>query len=402
MNFSVGDLAFADFQAMAEIDAVGSKLYSPLKYKCSFDGCDLQFRRKDRCESHEYTHTKQRSFKCNEPNCDRAYITNCHLRRHKRQAHMKSAELIPCIDETCTKFFNSLEQLKQHCRTIHSTKPSARQFECDQCSEKFRRKTHLKKHLFVAHTSDYRYNCEKCGKGYLLESQMKRHVKVSHKTHTCELCAVTFEKWSLFLAHKQQEHASTGLKCSICDKLFNSRRGLNQHRVTHADERNQIACTFDGCEKVFHRNSNMLAHFKLKHENRKFDCTHDGCNLQLSTKQKLKQHIRVIHLGETGQKKQKTKTKSQVAQRKDMGVQKTSTASKLFQVILPPEFERAIIAGHGENIHIDYDRIDDDNDDDEEEREEKELANEKDKINGQSDNDKFLGLAVINSTTLKC
>lgn len=300
---------------------------------------------------------------------------------------------------------------------MHSEKASARQFECDQCAEKFHRKTHLKKHLFVVHTGNYRHNCEKCGKGYLLESQLKRHMKTSHKTHTCELCSQTFEKWTLFLAHKQREHTSTELKCSICDKNFNSRRGLNQHRVTHADERNQIQCKFDGCQKVFDRNSNMMAHFKRKHENRKFECSLDGCNLQLSTKQKLEQHIQVIHLGEMGQKKQKTKSKSEIAQRKDAGVQKTSTASKLFQVILPPEFERAIIAGHGKDIHIEYDRgIDDDDDeaDDEEEEKEKEMecaeaAENVEGNEGQNDSDKFMGLAVINttvdqrnSTALKC
>lgn len=389
-------------------ESAAPKVFAPLKYECSFDGCDLQFRRKDRCESHEYTHTNQRKFKCNEPNCDRAYITNCHLRRHKRQAHEKSAEPIPCIDESCNNFFTSLEQMKQHCRTIHSMKPSARQFECDQCSEKFRRKTHLKKHLFAEHTQNYRYNCAKCGKGYLLDSQLKRHEKISHKTHTCVLCSVTFEKWSLLLAHKQREHASTEFKCTICDKLFNSRRCLNQHRVTHVseDERIEVPCTFDGCDKTFHRRSNMLAHYKLKHENRKFDCTYDGCHLKLSTKQKLEQHIRVIHLGEMGQKKRKTKSKSEIVRRKDTGVQKTSTASKLFQVILPPEFEKAIIAGHGQNIQIEYDRINDETDeeDDRQANEANELdKEEKEKNNEPSDNDQFVSLTMISSAgAVKC
>lgn len=152
----------------------------------------------------------------------------------------------------------------------------------------------------------------------------------------------------------------------------------------------------------------MLAHFKLKHENRKFICTYDDCNLELSTKQKLDQHIRVIHLGEMGQKKRKPKSKSEIAKRKDTGVQKRSTASKLFQVILPPEFEKAIIAGHGRDIEIKYDRIDDDDDDDEveaEEGDEKEKAKEgvekdgdSNESSGQSDNSPFLGVAVVNPT----
>lgn len=156
----------------------------------------------------------------------------------------------------------------------------------------------------------------------------------------------------------------------------------------------------------------MLAHFKLKHENRKFVCTYDDCNLELSTKQKLDQHVQVIHLGEMGQKKGKPKSKSEIAKRKDTGVQKRSTASKLFQVILPPEFEQAIIAGHGRDIGIQYDRVDNDDDEDEIEMEmEEEVANEKEKVedgiekdgesnesNGHSDNNQFVGLAVVNPT----
>lgn len=144
----------------------------------------------------------------------------------------------------------------------------------------------------------------------------------------------------------------------------------------------------------------MLAHFKLKHGNHKFVCTYDDCNLELSTKQKLDQHVRVIHLGEMGQKKRKPKSKAEIAKRKDTGVQKRSTASKLFQVILPPEFEQAIIAGHGRDIEIKYDRVDDD-EDDEDEMEEKEVIEkdgESNESNGQGDNIEFLGLAVVNPT----
>lgn len=384
---------------MTETESLGPKIFNPFKYKCSFPDCDLEFRRRDRCEAHEYTHSKQRKFKCNEPNCDRAYITNCHLRRHQRTAHAEPTGPILCTYESCAEFFMSLEQLKEHCRTIHSEKRQ-RQFECELCSEKFHRKTHLKQHSVAKHAGNYRFSCEKCGKGYLLESRLKRH-QASHKTHTCELCSMTFDKWSLFLAHKQSEHANIELKCNVCDKTFNSRRCLKEHCKTHVniDERQEIPCKFDGCPHFFFRRSNMLAHFKSKHENRKFICTYDECNLELSTKQKLDQHVRVIHLGEQGQKKQKPKAKTEIARRKDTGVQKRSTASKLFQVILPPEFEKAIMAGHGRDIEIKYDRIDDD--EDELSEEENKEANERGESNGsdsQSDNSHFLGVAVVNPT----
>lgn len=102
----------------------------------------------------------------------------------------------------------------------------------------------------------------------------------------------------------------------------------------------------------------MLAHYKLKHENRKFVCSFEGCTSELSTKQKLDHHIKVIHLGESSKILQNL-PKHPKAERKDKGVQKTSTASKLFNIILPAAFEQAIMTGQGKSIHITYDRMDD-------------------------------------------
>lgn len=51
------------------------------------------------------------------------------------------------------------------------------------------------------------------------------------------------------------------------------------------------------------------------------------------------------------------------AERKDKGVQKISTASKFFNIILPAEFEQAIISGQGKSIHIAYDHHVDEDDD---------------------------------------
>lgn len=83
--------------------------------------------------------------------------------------------------------------------------------------------------------------------------------------------------------------------------------------------------------------------------------------LELSTKQKLELHIKVVHSSDANKNPQDRKTAQ--AERKDKGVQKKSTASKLFNFILPPEFERVIIAGQGKNIHIDYNSPQDGDDD---------------------------------------
>lgn len=129
-------------------------LFSINKYACSFPGCDLEFKRKDRLDSHEYTHSHVKKFKCTEPNCNKTYINSSHLQRHKRTAHAtKPSEIVPCPFESCAKFFNTEAAMKTHCRQIHSEK--SRDFECEICAEKFRRKTQLSQHMFT-HTGNYR------------------------------------------------------------------------------------------------------------------------------------------------------------------------------------------------------------------------------------------------------
>lgn len=350
--------------------------FSALKYECSFAGCDLQFKRKDRLDAHEFTHSQVKKFACTVENCTKAYSNSSHLQRHKRNTHginkgegdgdvsqSKETSIVPCTHEYCAKLFDTEARMLLHYSLIHSEDVELRKFECDVCGEKFRRKTHLQQHKIAEHTENYRYTCDKCGKGFFQMSRLNRHVK-SHEIRQCTNCDATFDKWSALMAHKHKEHVNSNLKCTVCDREFNSKRLLKAHQKTHVSlgDRTVHQCPFDGCAKFFLQRNNMLAHYKSQHENKKFACTFDGCTLQLSTKQKLDHHIKAIHSANK-QSKQAKKVKGARAERKDKGVQKISTASKFFNFSLPPAFERAIITGHGKDIHISYnDERDDDGD----------------------------------------
>lgn len=334
-------------------DVEKDPFWSISKYTCSFAGCDLQFKRKDRLDAHEFTHSEVKKYKCTEQNCDKSYTNSSHLQRHIKSVHAKQKEIIQCLHESCVKYFDTEARMKLHYNEIHSEKE--RDFCCEVCQKPFRRKTQLKQHIFSEHTGRYPYSCDKCGKGFLLMSRLKRHLK-SHETRQCEHCDATFDKWSLLLAHKNKEHQNSDLKCPICNKEFHSMRVLKKHTETHKnlEDRNVFQCTFEECSKFFLQKRNLQAHYKSVHEKKRFSCTYEGCTMELSTKQKLELHIKVMHLSEPVKKP--TIRKNVKTVRKDKGVQKTSTASKFFNIVLPPEIERAILAGHGENIHIDYDR----------------------------------------------
>lgn len=70
--------------------------------------------------------------------------------------------------------------------------------------------------------------------------------------------------------------------------------------------------------------------------------------------------MRAIHSSD-GKKIMTDVSKAKVrAPRKDKGVQKTSTAAKLLNLIAPKEIEKAIIAGHGDSVFFHYDHDEND------------------------------------------
>lgn len=344
------------------------QFHAPIfKYTCSFEDCDLQFKRKDQLDSHEYTHSKIKMFICTEPNCYKEYVNNAHLLRHKRICHLKNSTVktILCKYEDCLAPFNCEAKLKQHYKKVHATSPHEYEFECDICGSKFRRKTQLKAHMFT-HTGYYKYNCSKCDKGFLQMGHLKRHEKL-HDGRRCDQCDAMFVNWSSLVAHKQKEHMNNETKCSICNKIFKTKSSLRHHKQTHfeMEDRTLYRCTFENCPKSFLQRKNMLAHYKTKHERMVFVCPEAECGQGLSTKQKLAEHMAKIHSIDEQEKEEKVKkltidiTAKERAPRKDKGQQKVSTASKLFNIILPNEIEQAIIAGNGNRIYFNHDVGDD-------------------------------------------
>lgn len=328
------------------------------RYVCTFIDCGLQFKRKDQLDSHEFVHTKRKKFTCSQGNCDKSYVNNAHLQRHIRTAHRLNGGVV--TDESSSSVFSSETKVLQR----EHRRAKTAQYKCDFCSEEFNRKFHLRLHI-VTHTGHFPYKCEQCDKGFIRLSYLKRHEK-THKSHSCDHCDVVFPKWSQLVAHKHKEHASVECKCTQCNRVFHSRRGLKYHQQVHVEtgERTVYQCDFDQCPKFFFHRQNLLAHHKSKHGNRKFVCTFSGCERELSTKQKLEQHMKAMHLD--GDKKIKTENKVKVrATRKDKGLPKRSTAAKLLNLTAPKEIERAIIDGQGDTIYFHYDHIENDMDEDE-------------------------------------
>lgn len=111
--------------------------------------------------------------------------------------------------------------------------------------------------------------------------------------------------------HIKKEHAN----CAFCDKKCSSQRELqkhveSQHSGTTLEQRKNIPCTYEGCDKKFTKIYNRNVHIQTQHEGQRFICgtfdvskvpsicsfdNEDGCGKDYVSKANLEDHIRTAH-----------------------------------------------------------------------------------------------------------
>ena len=107
--------------------------------------CGKQFYYKDDLRNHLQIHIGDLKFKCTEENCDKAYSTLKALKKHKKLTHELDIESVTC--KVCNKQLSTKFKLKAH-MLVHS---NAKPFSCTHCSETFKEKRNVVKHIKLKH-----------------------------------------------------------------------------------------------------------------------------------------------------------------------------------------------------------------------------------------------------------
>ena len=110
--------------------------------------------------------------------------------------------------------------------------------------------------------------------------------------------------------------------CPKCDKVFSSGSYLITHSKIHMDDRLTLPCPYENCMRLYYFKRNLNQHIQTVHMGKRFHC--DICDINVSSKQKIKEHIIKIHLSEKKPFKRKAPQT-----RRNAGLPKRSVLSQL-------------------------------------------------------------------------
>jgi hypothetical protein len=128
------------------------------------------------------------------------------------------------------------------------------------------------------------------------------------------------------------------LTCSICEKVFSTKKSLNSHRVVHDENRASLPCPYKTCNRLYYFERNLRSHIHTVHKGNKYTC--DMCGRTLTTKQKIRLHIIARHETAADSKKKRRKP---AERRKDAGIARKSMLSRLTGINLLPSTERKLL-----------------------------------------------------------
>ena len=138
--------------------------------------------------------------------CDKYFTSGASKMRHFRRKHTTK---MPCSYEHCNSKFYDQRALDNH-EKLHTADPQNlyKWKDCDYC---FHFKSELKQHA-VKHITGKQFTCDKCGWKYKRKNEMKRHVLIcgSDKFFRCtikELCEFESTDIKLYNKHIHVTHS---------------------------------------------------------------------------------------------------------------------------------------------------------------------------------------------------
>ncbi|XP_018494443.1 zinc finger protein 573-like [Galendromus occidentalis] len=180
-------------------------------------------------------------FRCS--TCSKMFASSGAMSEHPQNCGLtveqSLAELFPhTLCEDCSFGTNSKNILEYHTISLHSTYP------CSECSAILQTKKAHIAHMQAKHAQV----CPHCNIIFLSQQAFLEHEEKQHsKGITCDMCKLQFSDDKSLSSHMSKHTART---CSVCEKLFETVDGLEQHMVDVHPKINMLGKNV--CNSCFH------------------------------------------------------------------------------------------------------------------------------------------------------
>ena len=189
--------------------------------------------------------------------CGKYYKWRTSLDRHHRLQH--NFQTFPC--QACNKIFKNKTALQHHESSQHNV-GEARKFICDTCGNSYTTKWGLSRHK--CHHNDDNLNpaliCKFCGKVYHRKDTLEAHERTHRPKTVCDQCGKEIFHISIHKKYCSSLKREPVYQCRLCTRKFKEERYLKEHLKSKHNPTQLFKC--DTCEKWFNYRASLLNHKK--------------------------------------------------------------------------------------------------------------------------------------------
>ena len=199
----------------------------------------------------------------------------------------------------CEKGFLTKQGVERHMNYIHGNPDT---FKCDVCDYETPSETRLEEHQSVVHLKKKLHKCHVCSKEFGYKKTLKNHINEKHnfdfEGYHCDKCDFSADSREKLRYHQRKIHnigPKQEFKCEPCGKFFKASLNLDLH-IKSLHKGIRYHCDEFGCGSTFTQKSSLRKHFQDYHgEDSKQIHKCELCHKILSTKSKLKEHVKNVH-----------------------------------------------------------------------------------------------------------